>query len=329
MQLLIPSIPTNSRKCSILWPDQLKEVLDSLAAQGVLSPDMVELAERWLDARDAAEAYGDSQRAAFEEGIRLLMREVELLEELGRITPEEAFERMNTLLNQQLGSLREAEQSINDQIAALKADPPADFFEKLAELEQQLRENRIEQLEVELELKNLLDDQNDALSEQDQKIISILRNRQQILEAARIEAVGGSISAEARANLDMIQAELIAELQAQGKSPEEIQAILDSLPRFQTGGPVEQGGLSILHPGEFVLRAAAVERAGTDALSRFNADPSAFSPLASPEARFFGAAMAAGQAGSVINISVGDIMVELSTPDANASAPSSRPRCKG
>jgi hypothetical protein len=209
-----------------------------------LSPsDIAAYSEETQDAIFAfLETYKKTQesiRKAEEEGFRDEFSEQEKLIKLrieaGEISEEEGKQQLLDLYNEELQRVVE------------------------------LNEDEAYRLELVAEIKKLEEEINDELTEQTKtqtKLANLVRLRQQELQRVR------EGSADQRA-LERRDAEIRAELAAQGLSQSEIEAFMRTLPSRQTGGGVNEGAY-YLHDNEYVMNALAVAKYGSAFMDRLN-----------------------------------------------------------
>lgn len=220
--------------------DQLRDWLLATAAleDTELSPDLLGLAGTWLDAADAVEAYAGAEEDLFDKQKQRLR----LLEELDKISDQEFVESMESLLKDRLAALEEEYDSL------LSTNATAG----------QLLDNEIARLQIEKEIKDLIDQQNGGLGKGDKILTDMLRKRNQILLQMRRS---GS-SADLLAQLNAVTAQAVARLRATGATEDQVEQFEASLPQFATGGYIPNDVIAKIHAGEYVLSADAVKAAG-------------------------------------------------------------------
>ncbi len=217
--------------------DQVRDLLAALAKlpQSELTQTAMEAAASWLEATAAVDEYTESIEDLFDREKRRL----ELLKELGRITDDEFQTQMVALLNQRLAAL-EAERLILLENGSTVAA---------------LLDNEIARYEIENDIKNLLADQTGEMSDQDAILTDILRRRQAMLAGLRAETGGGTLNEGQRAKLEAVTAEAIARMRETGASEADIQAFIDSLPKYDKGGTLPSDGPIYGHKDEVLVPA--------------------------------------------------------------------------
>ena len=240
--------------------EELKKIIDALGDD--LSPAIIDMANSWLDAADAVDEFNVSSQQAldlFERQKKIL----ELSRDLGRITEQEFATQMEALLTSRLEMLKTEETTLIAQHAT----------------QDLILDNKIAQMEIELEILNLQKEQNNQLGKEDKLLNALIIRHQKRIEAMRAMAGGAPLTAAQRAELEAIRMEMVRRLQDTGATQEEIDKFLASLPKFQTGGPTT-GGPAMLHPGEYVLSQSAAEAIGRQTLDWLNSirpdNPAAF-----------------------------------------------------
>lgn len=260
--------------------EEIKEILDNTED---LSGPIIEVAEAWLDSIDAVEQY----RVNLDKINGLLNKQKTILglnRDLGNITADEHKAGMLKILEQQL---------------QIRVDEYDTMLLQNA-TQEMLLDNEIDRLGIELEIKNLMEEQGDAA---DKVLINLIRQHQQRLKQVRAGQADPSQTAKLRDDM-------VVRLRDQGKSEEFIQNFLDSLPKFEKGGFVNTTEPALLHAGELVLPADFVSKLENIQQSPFTFEPEK-SPLNlfnTPEAKIFNDSIArqnnAQNAGNNVTINI-------------------------
>lgn len=232
--------------------DQIQAFLDALAAAGIMSGELVDAANAWLAGADAVDQFNASLDET-EDLFDKLKTRLGLLKDLGRISDQEFQDEMLTLLEERLAFL-DAEREALIEAGASSGE---------------LLDNEIARLGIEKEIEDLLNKQNGELAKGDALTVKLVRERQRLLAAIRQQTGGGALNPAQQAQLDAATQAAVARMQEIGVPQEEIDKFLASLPKYEEGGFIAYGGPKLLHPGEFVLPATAVNAIGRDELERF------------------------------------------------------------
>lgn len=224
--------------------DFLRE--EAAAIDSQISPAIAEMITQWIDASEAVEEYAGAEGDLFSRRKRML----ELQRDLEEISGAEFVERMEKLLRDRI-------ELLEDEYAQLVANGAATSA---------LLDNEIARMELELEIKNLLADQNEDMLRGDQLLTRLVRQRQRMLEQMRV--AGGPASPAEQAQLQAATDAAVARMREIGATEEQVQAFLAALPQYKEGGFIPQEGPKILHPGEFVLPSDVVSALGRDQLER-------------------------------------------------------------
>jgi hypothetical protein len=122
-----------------------------------------------------------------------------------------------------------------------------------------------ERLQLEIKIRDLMNDQNSEADIANQKLTELVHKRQEMIKSLR----GGQGS---QADLDAQTAAIRAELAAMGKTPDEIEQFIATLPKRAEGGPMSNGLYRVGEKGtEFAVKAAAVDHYGMNFMHRLNA----------------------------------------------------------
>lgn len=133
-----------------------------------------------------------------------------------------------------------------------------------------------EKLALEIKIRDLMKEQNEEADIASEKLTKLVHDRQELVKAQR---AGRATESQVAAQTAAIRAELAA----MGKSPDEIQAFIDTLPQHAEGGPATAGP-ALLHGTkdrpEYIVNANAVNKYGLDFMERLNSMqfPLPFSP---------------------------------------------------
>ena len=246
-----------------LSDEQLKDYLLRLSKLpgSELSDEIQKAGQAWLVAGGNVDDYNESLQGTVDTVEELFQKQKRLLEQqrdLNEITETEFQERTLELIDAEIARL----ETIKDSFATVM-----DFNLAINDLE--------------LERLRLLEQQNGALLDSDPILAGLVRKRQELLALIRAEGGVAAASPARRAELEQIKQDILAQMQAAGATPAQIQAMLESLPKFHRGGLVTQPGESaaLLKEGEFIVEPRTVEQIGAQRL------PAALDMLASPEAR--------------------------------------------
>jgi len=142
--------------------------------------------------------------------------------------------------------------------------------------------------EVELDIHNLLQKQNEDLLKSDPILIGLIRRRQKLLDMIRAEGGITQTTAARQAELAQIRSDIIAQMTAQGATPQQIADMLAALPQFHRGGlvtglPGEAETMARLQPGEYVVDRGTTRAIGSTRM------PAMLDMLASAEGRIVAA----------------------------------------
>ncbi len=149
---------------------------------------------------------------------------IEARKELGKLTEEEANEKILNLFQKELDELKEQERILKENGGT----------------GQEILDNLLAQLQVQQEINGEMEESSGILSE-------LLIKNQRLIEEGRAAAKAGEDPAAIKAAIAENRNQIVADLTEQGKSPSEIQAFLDTLPTFQRGGLVTTTGPAMLH----------------------------------------------------------------------------------
>lgn len=240
---------------SAMSADQLNDWLLAMAQapDSQIGPDILGIADAWLSAAEAAGQYAGAEEDLF---ARQKTR-LGLLRDLEKIGQNDFVQQMEDLLHARLGDLEAEHQALLDQNASAAA----------------LLDNEIARLQIEKEIKDLIDGQNSGMNQTDKILSGILKKRNEVMLQMR----RGGTSAGLQGQLAAQTEQAIARLRELGASDDEIERFRQSLPQFATGGPIPRDVVAALHRGEFVLSPPAVQAmGGFDVLEKLNDDPSSF-----------------------------------------------------
>lgn len=283
----------DEKSLSKLSGEELKEFLAALAEMpdSQLSGPILDMVDGWLAGVDAVDSFNDSMSET-EDLFDKLKTRLGLLKDLGRISETEFQDQMLTLLEERLAFL-DAERE-----AMIEAGASAG----------ELLDNEIERLNIEKEIKGLLEGENAEMMKSDRILTKLVRDRGRLLAQLRVSG-GGTLGAAGQAQLQAATDAAVARMREIGATDDEIAKFLASLPQYEKGGYIPNGGPKMLHAGEFVLPAPVVNEIGRDELERLmsNSPSNLTNSLAG---RMITQGAAAGNIASQINL--GGITINIS-----------------
>lgn len=298
---------------------KILDLIKSLRDSGAEYNELLEAAKAKLEEIAEEAAAMEEDLFSRRKGLLEKLRDVGTGTEFEGISEEEYFEKVNALLRARLAVLEAQGLELEAQGAT----------------ELELLDNELARKDIELEILGLTQEQNGALSDQDKLLVQSIKKRQDFLKQMR--AAGGTGTAEQRTKLAEITEEAVAAYKVANPhaTDEEIEKFRKSLPQFKSGGFTGEGGLAVLHPGEYVLRKEVVDMLGRAMLEKLNSMQVPMSSMATGNMttdRFLAGLMAKRQAASMssndsITLNFGDLMmnntISTTNPQAAASAATS------
>ena len=249
-------------------PEALKAFMATMGeAQREQLSGIMDIVNAWLDAGEAVEALAGSEEKLFQKRKRELEQKRKLGIERGGITEAEFQEQMLALLQEELAVRIAIEESLDAEVDSAGTILDAEIARR----------------DIEIDIQTLLEGQNSEMLETDSILDGIIRKRQALLAGFREGKDGGTLSTGERARLEATTEQAVARLRELGASDEEIQKFRDSLPQFDTGGPIPMDMPIMAHKGEHMVTADQVAAAGHSALAGIGVESG--SMFRTPEAR--------------------------------------------
>lgn len=259
--------------------EEKQRILDAMGGGRTVDP-------RVFDALTEAVRAGD-----FENAKEILLSMAETMPDIfysikdqtmAWIDAEQAVSDYNKTLDKTLSILEKKGRLNDERLRSSEIDEAEHDRRKLEILQEQLdyilahRDNYESELDyliaiesTEADIYELQKKMNGEMGKGNDELVKMIRNYQSLLRSLR-ESQGGATSAQAQSSLAASQEEMRVYLKSQGQSDEQIDAFINTLPKYERGGPLNRTGAYFGHAGEFVVNKQAVSLLGKDFLDALN-----------------------------------------------------------